>query len=382
MTLLTKPGKIVLFGSGETSSSGRKIFDHVMQSLPPSPDVVLLETPAGFELNSAQVIGRVGNFLQKRLQNYNPQIRIVPARKRGTSFSPDDPQLAQPILSADMIFMGPGSPTYAVRQLKDSVAWHYLIARHSLGATIALASAATVAISAYTIPVYEIYKVGEELHWIRGLDFFSRYGLPLVFVPHWNNTDGGQELDTSHCFMGESRFLELEKMLPDEVVILGLDEKTGLVIDPLSGDCEVIGLGGVTVIYRGEDVQFDCQSLAIDSEQFPNKYIQQIKHGQSFSLTSFKSFHQLETGDGVPGDIWQLAINAHNTIKATKAQAKEELSLPDTLIELGRQRQLARQNKDWQLADRLREKMQAIGWLVKDTPDGQEFEAVAKQKSK
>ena len=72
----------------------------------------------------------------------------MPARKRGTLDSPDEPQVVAPLLEADLIFMGPGSPTYAVRQLSDSLAWHYLLARHRLGAALVLASAAVIAISA------------------------------------------------------------------------------------------------------------------------------------------------------------------------------------------------------------------------------------------
>jgi hypothetical protein len=45
-------GLVVLFGSGETSPAGQKIFDQTLQQLPKNPRVALLETPAGFELNS------------------------------------------------------------------------------------------------------------------------------------------------------------------------------------------------------------------------------------------------------------------------------------------------------------------------------------------
>ncbi|MBN2147175.1 MAG: hypothetical protein JW726_07285, partial [Anaerolineales bacterium] len=154
------PGPIVLFGSGETSPSGRKVFERVLRHLPMRPRLALLETPAGFELNSAQVIARVGEFLVHRLQNYQPQVEIVAARQRGTPFSPDDPQIVAPLLNADLIFMGPGSPSYAVRQLRDSLAWQYLLARHRLGAALVLASAAAIAVSTVSLPVYEIYKVG------------------------------------------------------------------------------------------------------------------------------------------------------------------------------------------------------------------------------
>ncbi len=167
-----KPGIIVLFGSGETSPSGRKVFEEIFNQLPPAPRLSLVETPAGFELNSAQVIGKIAEFLSHRLQNYQPQITIIPARKRGTTLSPDNESVVAPILESDLIFMGPGSPSYAVRQLKASLAWDYLIARHRLGAAIVLASSAVVAFSTYSLPVYEIYKVGEDLHWKPGLRLF------------------------------------------------------------------------------------------------------------------------------------------------------------------------------------------------------------------
>ncbi|MEJ2557272.1 MAG: hypothetical protein P8186_13780 [Anaerolineae bacterium] len=162
-----QPGLIVLFGSGETSATGRKIYDWLMRRLSSPIRMAVLETPAGFELNSAQVAGRVAEFLRHRLQNYRPEVTVVPARKRGTAFSPDDAEITAPLLQANAIFMGPGSPTYAVRQLQGSLAWHRLVARHRMGAAVILASAATVAASVHTLPVYEIYKVGEG-SWGRG----------------------------------------------------------------------------------------------------------------------------------------------------------------------------------------------------------------------
>jgi hypothetical protein len=87
------------------------------------------------------VIERVADFVRSRLQNYRPHFTIVPARKRGTPFSPEDPQVVAPLLDSNLIFLGPGSPSYAVRQLAGSLAWHMIVARHRLGAGLALASA-------------------------------------------------------------------------------------------------------------------------------------------------------------------------------------------------------------------------------------------------
>ncbi|MBV7328368.1 hypothetical protein KFU94_08930 [Chloroflexi bacterium TSY] len=148
-----KPGYIILMGSGETSPSIRKVYDWLFQEIGPSIDVAILETPAGFEPNSDYVAGQIGQYLEKHLQNYNPQIHIVPARKRGTPFSPDNPDLIKPMYSANVLMMGPGSPTYAARQLKDSVVWHTLQARHRQGASLILASATTIASSVHALPV-------------------------------------------------------------------------------------------------------------------------------------------------------------------------------------------------------------------------------------
>lgn len=75
-------GKIVLFGSGETSATGRAIHDRLMAELPPPIVVAILETPAGFQPNSEHVAREVAEFITERLKNYRPEVRIIPARKK------------------------------------------------------------------------------------------------------------------------------------------------------------------------------------------------------------------------------------------------------------------------------------------------------------
>ena len=152
-------GRIAFLGSGETSLAGGRIFESLARLISDPLRVAIMETPAGFELNSALVAGRVGDFFKTRLQNFKPVIDLIPARKRGSAFSPDDPEIIKPLLYANLIFMGPGSPTYAIRQLKDTLAWDVIRARHRLGATLVFASAATISIGAHSLPVYEIYLV-------------------------------------------------------------------------------------------------------------------------------------------------------------------------------------------------------------------------------
>ncbi len=367
------PGPIVLFGSGETSTSGRIVLDSVMRNLPVSPKVVLLETPAGFELNSSQVIGRVGDFIKHRLQNYNPQIEIVPARKRHSNFSPDDPKIVTPLLKADMIFMGPGSPTYAVRQLEDSLAWYYLLARHRLGAALVLASAAVIAISARSLPVYEIYKVGEDLHWNPGLDLFGHYGLNLVFVPHWNNSEGGEELDTSRCFMGQPRFSRLIEMLPPYMTVLGIDEHTALIVDPEQGTCQVVGKGRVTLLHTGPshpgastDEELAGSGLK-EVTYIRNGHIHQYRSREYFPLSKIGDFQKPDPTHGLPAEVWHQAL-------AAKRQEVVSPDVPAEVMRLVEERQAARKSQDWAVADLLRERIAESGWQVLDTAEGPQLQ--------
>ncbi len=337
------PGRIALLGSGETSLAGGRVFESLARVLPTPLRVAVLETPAGFELNTDRVAGRVADFLAVRLQNYRPQVTVVPARQRDAPFSTDDPQITAALVRADLIFMGPGSPTYAVRQLRDSLAWHRMIARQRVGATLAFASAAVVAISAFALPVYEIYKAGHDLHWVPGLDLFGPYGLKLVFVPHWNNAEGGTELDTSRCFMGRPRFEALRALLPADATVVGIDEHTALAVDLADGMAQVMGAGDVTVLSRDAERTFSA--------------------GNRFSLAEFGPFAWPEPTTGLPSAVWAEVLAAHEADAATPA-------VPAEVLALVAERQAARARRDWAAADALRTRIQALGWQVQDTPEG------------
>lgn len=334
-------GKIVLFGSGETSATGRAIHEAALRDLSAPVRVALLETPAGFEPNSELVAGKVGEFLQHRLQNYKPRVSVIAARRKNSAHSPDDAELLEPMLAADYIFLGPGSPTYAVRQLKDTLAYHYLVQRHLQGAVLSLASAAAIAVSAKTLPVYEIYKVGEDLHWVDGLNLFGLYGLNLAIVPHWNNKDGGDELDTSHGFMGRARFDQLRAMLPAEMCIVGIDEYTALLIDFEQGRAQVLGVGSVTLGLPGADVVID--------------------NGQSFDLDQLGEWHGAHPPFAIEIEL------------PGESQAME---LPEVARDLLERRRVARDRKDWSQSDVLRDELAAIGVQVQDTQEGQRWSLV------
>ena len=340
----TQPGTVILFGSGETAPSGRRIYDELFASFPIPLRTAILETPAGFEPNSAWVAQQVADFWTTRLQNYGPRNAVIPARKKGTPNSPDTPDLLTPLYTANVIYSGAGSPSYAVRQLHNSLAWQLLRAAHRLGTAVIFASASTLAASRYTIPVYEIYKVGEELHWRDGLDFFGTYGLELVFVPHWNNNDGGTVLDTSKCYLGQSRFDQLRVMLPSSnATIVGIEEHTALWIDVATATCRVMGQGSV-VVQRG-----DNQRTFATGTQFP--------------------IHELGDFQPLPND--DIPATLLDEIQRARADLANITPLPPAeALALAERRQSARQAKEWQRADALRDQLLILGWQVQDTPDG------------
>ena len=335
-------GRIAFLGSGETSLAGGRIFEALAREIQEPLRIALIETPAGFELNSAQVVGRVGDFMKTRLQNYKPIIDVIAARKKGSLYSPDDPEIVKPLLHANVIFMGPGSPTYAIRQLKDTLTWDVIRARHRLGATLIFASAATVSIGAHALPVYEIYKVGQDVHSVDGLNLFADFGLHVSFIPHWNNADGGVDLDTSRCFVGMDRFKEWCDLLPSQNETIGLDEHTGVIIDFESGLCEVSGVSAVSLVR-------EC-----DPEMFPS--------GSKFPLSELGDVRLPDPIEkDIPAQVWEMCLNA---------PALEDNQPSDEVTVLVERRAAARANKNWAESDKLRDEISALGWTVQDSKDG------------
>jgi len=340
-------GRIAFLGSGETSLAGGRIFENLARLIPSPLRIAILETPAGFELNASLVAGRVGEFLRTRLQNYKPRIDLIHARKQGTEFSPDNPEILQPLLQANMIFMGAGSPSYVARQLRGTLAWDVVRARHRLGATLVFASAATISVGEWVLPVYEIYKVGEDVHVKDGLGFFSDFGLHLCFIPHWNNTEGGADLDTSRCFMGMERFEQWRKLTPAQNIIVGLDEHSGIIIDCEKEICSAYGLGSVSILKP--------DSLEI----YPA--------GANFSLSELGSYippNPIEKG--IDSKVWEMAMNSSNSHAKVEPPSDEVLSLLE-------QRRQARVHKNFAESDRLRDMITALGWAVQDGRVGQKL---------
>ena len=332
-------------GSGETSPSGRVLHEWALRKLAPPVNVSIMETPAGFELNSSYVANRVSDFMEHRLQNFRPSITVIPARRNDSELGTNNLDVLRPLLSANYIFMGPGSPSYAVRHLAGSLAWDMILARHRLGASLGFSSSGAIAVGENAVPTYEIFKVGEDPHWIPGLDLLGSFGLRIACVTHWNNTEGGAHLDTSRCYIGKPRMATILSALPAGVSVVGIDEHTGLMLDFSEGSFQVVGKGNVTVIREGEERVFGSDI--------------------SLALEELGTYSLPEPSAGIRPDIWEEAVAAQEVVESL---------LPVDVEALIDEREEARKQKDWALSDVLRDKLLGLGYAVIDTPDGPKWE--------
>ncbi len=253
-------------GSGELTATMVEVHKEILARSGSFPRAFFLDTPAGFQLNADQLSQRAVEYFRLNVGHLMEVISFkskgVPAAEREQAFSR--------LKKADYVLVGPGSPTYAIRQWRETQIPEILELRIEEGACLVAASAAALTVGRFALPVYEIYKVGQDLHWVEGLDILGHFGLNTVVVPHWNNAEGGTH-DTGFCFMGESRFGKLESMLPDDVSILGLDEHTACIIDLEMEEVSIRGIGSVTLRHRAFERKF------LRGEKFPLSVLSEWK---------------------------------------------------------------------------------------------------------
>lgn len=170
---------------------------------------------------------------------------------------------------SNFIFSGPGSPTYALKRFKELELADVLIDKFEDSSVfLAFSSAALIALGTYSLPVYEIYKVGEAPYWETGTNFLGRlFSTKVVLIPHFNNQEGGTH-DTSCCYIGRRRFNNLLSQLDDDVLVIGIDEHSALTIDLKNKVAEVGGKGTVTLIRNGKELKLEKHSSWSLDEMF------------------------------------------------------------------------------------------------------------------
>ncbi|MDR6319617.1 CysS/YqeB C-terminal domain-containing protein [Actinoplanes couchii] len=240
---------LTIMGSGETSPTMVSVHRAVAAGLPGRPAAVLIETPYAFQENVADISAKACQYFDRSVGLH---VTVAPET--------DNDQALAMTRTADWLFCGPGSPTYALRRWTGSPVAQALHDRfrRRRGHTV-FASAAAATLGRWTVPVYEIYKSGADPYWADGLDLLRHLDLTVAVVPHYDNREGGTH-DTRFCYLGERRLRLLEQHLPDDAAVLGVDEHTAVHIDPGAGQVRVTGRGALTVRRHGADTVFPSGS--------------------------------------------------------------------------------------------------------------------------
>ena len=245
------PRLLVLMGSGENSPAMVTPHQKILKAFGKDSVRLNLDTPYGFQENADELTERIRGYFNT---NVGFEIKDVKARTK------DANSVADEIRSADWVFSGPGSPTYALNVWRATGADKALADLLDRGALV-LASAAAMSIGSKVMPVYEMYKVGEDPFWLEGLNLLEKaIGKKAAIIAHYNNTQGGNH-DTRYCFAGERRFKVLESQLDSDTGILGIDEHTGIAIDLDSQTAEVFGKGNVTYRLNGDEKVYPTKSM-------------------------------------------------------------------------------------------------------------------------
>jgi len=415
------PRIITIMGSGETAPTMVSTHRALVAKLPRPKRVVLLDTTYGFQENSSELSGKAVEYFDKSV---NVELQIAGlTRLVGESVDPLAIERGlQAVTDAQYVFAGPGSPSYALRQWDGSSLVNLLADKIHNGGIVTFASAAALTLGQFTLPVYEIYKVGQEPYWLNGLDLMGEIGIHVAVVPHYNNAEGGHH-DTRFCYMGERRLSMLETELPNNVYVLGVDEHTGLVIDLDADTATVVGKGVATIRVRDSSEEFVSGTvLSLDRLRDPTAKTPPAKPPLSTVVTA------VATSDATVGDVTLRAatdrINADFTFALAQGDAdgagRAALELDDAiagwsadtlqsddadharavmrsmvgrlaaaaaeglrdprdvlgpiigvLLEL---RTVVRSDKRFDLSDLIRDRLSAIGIEVRDTPAGVEWE--------
>jgi cyanophycinase-like exopeptidase len=410
---------LVLMGSGETAPTMVDVHRETLSRLA-GVNVRILDTPYGFQENADDITRRAQRYFRRSVG-----VDAAPARlPRPRSASPMRlAATAEQLRRADAIFAGPGSPSYLADQLSGTELVDVLgDAVGSPEAAVLFGSAAAAVAGRFAVPVYEIYKVGADPHWLDGLDLLEPMGLAVAVIPHFDNAEGGTH-DTRYAYLGERRLRILEEQLPPHTWILGIDEHTAAILDPPAGTMLVRGRGRITVRHGGRSRTFGagtrvrlaelsdtahslatapvpaaapCAGATVGTGRSPlldavsacGKEFDRALAARDPLRAAAASLELEETASAWATDTEADDLEAARarirsmiarlaTLAANGAVDRAEIIAPfvDALLE---QRDAARGRGYFAAADRIRERLRHAGVSVRDTPAGPRWHSMAR----
>ena len=239
---------LCIMGSGETAPTMAPVHRELIEQVGgEGARAALIDTPFGFQENADELVAKAQEYFQRSIVH---PLALASLRRAETASEVEKEAAYSRIHEADYVFSGPGSPSYTLREWRGTEIPRLLAEKLERGGCVTLASAAAITLGVVSLPVYEIYKVGEPVRWLDGLDLLSVAGITAAVITHWDNAEGGTH-DTRFCYMGESRLTQLEVLLPEGAAILGVDEHTALILDLGAERVEVRGRGRAVIRREG-----------------------------------------------------------------------------------------------------------------------------------
>ena len=258
---MSLPRILAIMGSGETTPTMVTTHRRLTSLLPSPVKAVVLDTPYGFQENAPELAAKAVEYFNTSI---NVDLVVAGLVRLHDTHLPADPVAIErglrALADADYIFAGPGSPTYALRQWAGSSVARIMIDKLTNGGIVTFASAAALTLGKATVPVYEVYKVGQDVQALEGLDILASIGINAALIPHYDNTEGANH-DTRFCYLGEARLQMFESLLDSDTYVLGVDEHTGLIIDIDAQTATVVGNSNVTIRLRSESFVYPTGSV-------------------------------------------------------------------------------------------------------------------------
>jgi hypothetical protein len=317
--------QLVVMGSGETAPTMVRTHRAVLAATPDGART-MLDTTFGFQVNADDLVARTRAYFA---DSVGTPVEVASWRRGDLPVIEQERALAA-IGASSWVFAGPGSPSYALRQWEGTAVPAALAEVPARGGTLVFGSAAVVTLGTHAIPVYEIYKAGEDPGWLEGLDLLGALtGIRAAVVPHFDNREGGG-YDTRFCYLGEPRLAAMEQLLPDDVGVLGVDEHTALLLDLDADVARVAGSGVVTVRRRGHAVTFgDGASLPLPELRALLAGAEALEEAVGSGAVAMREVASLDGGTGDDDDGRGGAISLRADVEALDAQFDEALARRD-----------------------------------------------------
>ncbi len=197
------PGPIALVGSGEYLPVMRPVDRHLLEGRPQR--VVMLPTAAGEEGEE-----RIRYWNELGLGHYGHlgvEAIVLPVMTRVDALSTE---LAALIEGAGLIYLSGGSPAYLAETLRSTPVADAIVREWERGAALGGCSAGACALTAIAGGFRHPERLGE-----KGLGVIDH----LAVIPHFDRFDRrSPELVT-----------EILRKTPDDITLIGVDERTALV---------------------------------------------------------------------------------------------------------------------------------------------------------